>query len=734
MAIRACGRSLLFATALVCGGWWASVVPAVETKPAPVLKESELKARMKSLIADALKAGDVWTALQADAYASQKLGVRSAGILGAAEVIGDPLLAFPSRIASHHPRADQVIVTAGQRLHRLALDGRPLAVSQALPFVPHASAVSADGAFIAVAERQRNPTWALKVLVRNLATGAEVFSATFPLVTYDFIHGDIQVAPDGSAVSIGVLNDDGNAGPRLMVLRASGKHVAVPGYFRPTMIAGDGTWGFAEPASNLEDGERHLALLHGGNAVTCRSAAFGPGVAALVAQERRDQVQIVARDGTRSVLTLPRPLTSGGRVLSAGDWLLVGSGWPQEAPADELDLLGSPAGTPGEPFTTWFYRWSDVTGGGLLIQPALSVPGVPGVSTLSSSTVFVGGDALVQVVDLAQAKPEAKPLMTPAGRVRYVEPRHGRVSLWLRDERYQVIDESGADLWHGVASDGVQVHDPWFASIHQEDGTVHWVRLHSDPAQRLNAPLALPSTDYELELDRYHRHLIAARSRADWIAFEPATGKALKPTGIRPLRPQVVGFGSGSAISPFTVQSARLVPRLAPAVVEDPASRWNPLDAWRAGGTLVVLDRHGQVHIAGRKRGTYQTLGSVDYPASFAQTAAGDLLVASDENLAKARLAAGPILATEGQGIGQPAYPLEEGPWRVKNLFYVPPRSGSLMWDATRCGFTPLRLRSPPPPATGMLVITDSLVFDLDLAAGKQFGVLDKAGLRDADE
>jgi hypothetical protein len=261
------------------------------------------------------------------------------------------------------------------------------------------------------------------------------------------------------------------------------------------------------------------------------------------------------------------------------------------------------------------------------------------------------------------------------------------------------------------------------------------VRLAATPTERINARLAIPAGgDYELSLDRYHRRLISARSRAEWVEFDVATGKLVKAVGIRPLRPQVVSTGPGAVISAFTVQWARLVPRLAPPVVEDPASRWNPLDAWRVNGTLVVLDHHGQVHIAGRKRGMYQTLGSVDFPTMFAQTATGDLMITSDENLGRARLAAGPILATEGVGIGQPAVPLAEGPWKVKNLFFMPPRGGSLMWDATRCGFVPARLRSPPPPATGMLVVTESLVFDLDPSIGKQFGVIDKAGLRDADD
>ncbi len=726
-------RSLLFATAMMVSSGVVSLMPAVDTKPTPAPKEADHRARMKSLVAEALKGGDLWTAIQADAYASQKLGVRSAGLLGSSEVLGDPLFAFPARIAGQHQRGEQVIVIAGQRIYRLASDGRPLAVSQPIPFVAHATAVTNDGVFVALVERTRTPAWTLKVVVRNLTTGSEVFSASLPLVASDYIHGDIHIAPDGSAVMVGVLNDDDNAGPRTAVMRAGGKHVVVPAYYRPVAIGSDGVWGIAEPASNIGGDDRHYALLHGGTSLLCRSVAVGSGVAAMISLEDRANVQVIAGDGKRSTLRLPHALGTSARVLSAGEWLVVASGWPKQGQA-AVDLLGNPVSSAAEAYTSWFYRWSEVATDATQAQPLLSVPGIPGVSTLAATTVFVGGED-VQVVDLTQAKPLAKKLMTPVGQVRYIESRHGRVLLWLREGKYQVIDESGVDLWNGVAGNGVDLHDPWYASTYQEDGTITWVRLAALPGERLATRLALPpGGGYELELDRYHRHLLAVRTRADWMEFDPSTGKALKGVGIRPLRPQVVAPGSGSAISAFTVQWARLLPRLATPVVEDPASRWNPLDAWRVNGTLVVLDHHGQVHVAGRKRGSYQTLGSVDYPAMFAQTAMGDLMIASEENVGRARLAAGPILATEGQGIGQPAQPLLEGPWRVKNLFFMPPRGGSLLWDATRCGFTPARLRSPPPPATGMLVITDSLVFDLDPGVGKQFGVLDKAGLRDADE
>lgn len=718
--------------ALSCTGLtWAGEATKDGDKAA---KQVDLKARMKALVAESLKAGDLWTAIQADAFASQKLGVRSSGVLGGADILGDPLFAFPHRLGGFAQRGDVLAVASGNRFYRLGADGHPLGVSIPLTITPNALGLSADGTYVALVERQRAPEWALKLSVRTVATGAEVFSATQTIVRSDYIHGDIQVAADGSAVVVGLMNEDGNDVPRLAVLRASGKHVMVKGFYRPVGIANGGGWGLAEPQENRTADNRVWTLLQGGMSMTCQGVAMGPGMAAVIPQEKLGEVHIVGRDGTQSVLSLPHPLGKHGRVSSNGEWLLVGSGW-SKTDENEVDLLGNPVG-PGEPYATWFYRWSDLAKDPAHSEPALVANGLHGISTLVPSTVFLGWETDVRVVDLTQATPEAKPLMTAVGRVRWIEPRHGRLVLWLRDSKYQIIDEAGADLWNGTADEdeGVTVYDPWYAVVHQEDGHLDWVKLGAS-ADRVVTRLQMPpGGDYELELDRYHRHLVASRSRREWVQFAPATGKLVPAAGLRDLRPQVVFVGPGNSISQFTVQAARLVPRLDPPVPEEPSSRWNPRDAWRVNGALVVVDHHGQVYISGRKRGTHQQLGNVDYPYEFAQTMAGDLVITNEELMARARFAAGPLLATEGQGIGQKSQPLPEGPWRVKETFFVPPRGPSMMWDAQRCGFVPARLRSPLPPATNLLVITDSLVIEVDPALGKQLGALDKGGARDLDK
>jgi hypothetical protein len=693
-------------------------------------KQVDLKARMKALVAEALKSGDLWTAIQADAFASQKLGVRSSGVLGGAEILGDPLFAFPNRLGGFAQRGDLLAVASGNRFYRLAADGHPLGVSIPLTITPSALGLSTDGTYVALVERQRIPELALKLSVRTVATGAEVFSATQTILRGDYLYGDVQVADDGSAVVVGLLNDDGNDVPRLAVLRASGKHVMVRGYFRPIGIANGGNWGLAEPQENRSADTRVYALLQGGMTMTCQSAVMGPGVAAVIPQEQTT-VQIVGHDGTQSALPLPRPLGTSGRVTATAEWLLIGSGWAK-VDENEVDLLGNPVG-PGEPYVTWFYRWSDLAKDPAKAVPVLTVNGLSGISTLVPTTVFVGWETDVRVVDLTQTTPEAKPLMTTVAKVRFIEPSHGRMLLWLRENKYQVIDESGADLWNGVAPNGVVIHDPWYAHIRHDDGHYEWIKFGL-AAERQVSRLQVPAgSDYEIQLDRYHRHLIATRSRREWVEFSPTTGKVIPAIGLREFRPQMTFRESGRAVSQFSVQAARLVPRLDPPVPEEPSTRWNPRDAWRVNGSLLVIDHHGQVYISGRKRGTHQLLGNLDYPNEFAQTLAGDLVITNEEQLARARFAAGPILATEGQGIGQRSQPLPEGPWRVKSTFFVPPRGSSMMWDAQRCGFVPVRLRSPPPPATNLLVVTDSLVIDVDPVLGKQLGVIDKSGQRDLE-
>ena len=691
----------------------------------PLPREVDLKTRMKALIGEALKAGDLWTAIQADAFATSRLGVRSSGLLGASEIIGDPLFAFPHMISSYHQRGDTLVVVSGARIYRLGLDGHPLAVPITLPFVPDHGVLSRDGRFLALLERQKAPVRQLKVSVVTMPAGSEVFSALVPLVSGDAIYGPPQIAEDGSAVVV-TLIDSEETQTRLQVVRGSGKSVAVPGYFRPLGVGVNGAWALAEPLTNREADERVWMLLAAGQATPLLNCTAGPGLGAVITQEAPTQLHIVLADGSLAALPLPLPLERKARVASVGEYLVLSTGWPSAA--EEVDLLGNPIAVATTP-TTMLFRWSD------LVQPAtakpvLTLPGVFGHSQLTATLVFMGAGTQLSQIDLTQAPLAAKPLLTAPREIRFVDAVAGRLMLWLGHDERLVASEDGHVLWHGPAVSAV-VHDPWFLEVRGEDHVVDWVRLAEKPEERLVTRLKLPNPGtYDLELDRYHRRLVASAGRRDWHEFDPLTGKPVGDPLHGEVRPRVVVVSpreGGLMIS----QAARLVPRLLPP--EDESTlRWNPLDAWRVGPSLVVLDHHGQVYVAGRKRGTYPVIGSVDHALGMGQTAAGEVVMADDEHKVVAGLAAGPALVFSGPAIGTKAEPFPEGPWRVKNLFFIPPRGPSLVWDAIHCGFTPSRLRSPL--TGGMLAVTDSLVFDLDPALGRQLGVLDKAGLRDADD
>ena len=231
-------------------------------------------------------------------------------------------------------------------------------------------------------------------------------------------------------------------------------------------------------------------------------------------------------------------------------------------------------------------------------------------------------------------------------------------------------------------------------------------------------------------MDRYHRHLFATSDKKDWYDFDPLTGKLLNDSKQGKLPD--VDRAETDHVGMLVSQVGRLVPRLQPPSLppgDDSTVRWNPLDAWRVGKSLIVLDRHGQVYVAPPKRGPFQMIGSVNFSRRLALSDDGDVVMVDGDDKIVGNLAPGPLLAAVGPLIGKGAADFPEGPWRVKNSFYIPPHGKSMMWDSLKCGFTPNRLRSP---ATGeLLVITASLVLEVGPDLGSKVGTPDREGARD---
>jgi hypothetical protein len=694
---------------------------------APSAKEGEIiKSRMKALIAEAANSGDLWTAIMAESYATIKLGARPSGLLAGCAIFGDPLFSFPNAISSYHQRGDALVVVSGSRIYRVAMDGRPLGMAIPLKFSPNQSALSRDGRFLGAVERQNWPEPQLKMSVITLPEGKEVFSTTVTVAKSDYLAGSLQIAEDGTSMAVSVANDDGDV--CLFGVRSIGKQVTLNKYFRPVCIGAGGAWAVAEPVSNRKADMRVWTLLVANDVTTLLACTAGPGCAAVITKADPTLIQIVQGNGSMITLPLDVPLERQSRMATVGDFLVISTGWPSKS-TQTLDLLGNPIDVPATP-TTLLYRWSDIMKSTAMAKPAFSQPGCFCVGRLTGTSVFVGAGTQLAVIDVTQPTLTATALMTLPGDIESLEGEAGRLNVWLNHEQRVIASEDGKILFHGKVN-SAHLHDPWFLEVRAEGRAVDWVRLAENPEDRHVVRLKLENPGgYWLRMDRYHRHLVATSDKKDWYDFDPLTGRLMvdsqhgKPPDVVNLDDDVAGT--------MVSQAGRMVPRLLPPLLppgDELTVRWNPSDAWRVGKSLVALDRHGQVYIAPPKRGPYQLIGSVNFARGLAQWNDSDVVMVDGEEKIIASLAPGPSLVAAGPAIGKTADFFEEGPWRVKNLFYSPPHGKPLMWDTDRCGFTPYRLRSPS--LGGMLIITASLVFEVDSDFGAKIGILDRKGLRD---
>ena len=658
------GWIALTMTVLLTSSLWA--VDGGKNVAAPAAKEVDQKARMKTLIGEAANSGDLWTAIMADTFAMTKLGARPSGLLADCKIIGDPLFAFPYEINGFHQRGEVLVVVSGTRVFRVGIDGCPLGVGIPLSLHPGKSALSRDGRFLGVVERQHS-LQRLEMSVISLLDGKEVFTATVPVEKGDYLIGSLQIAEDGSALAVSVADDGGAV--CLYGVRSAGKQLTLKGFSRPVCVGPDGAWAVAEPVSNRKADVRLWTLLAQGE-VTLLASAAGPGLAAAIRQDDPTLVHIIQSNGTMIPLPLDMPLARKPQISSAGGYLVVSSGWPSKA-TSTLDLLGNPIELPAIP-TTLLFRWSDLAKSTAMAKPVMTLPGNFCVGRLTGTAVFVGAGSQLAVIDVTQPHLVAAPLMTLSDDIEHLEADAGRLNVWLNHQQRVIASEEGKILFQGRVS-SARLHDAWYLETRTESKAVDWVRLAENPANRqvTRLKLELPG-NYWFTMDRYYRHLLATSDKKKWYDFDPLTGNLLNDSrnGTSPdlevLDTDVVGT--------MVSQAGRMVPRLKlPALLagDDATVCWNPLDAWRVGKSLVVLDRHGQVYVAPQKRGSYQVIGSVNFPESLAQSDDGEMVVVDNKDKIIASVVGGPALVIKGPLMGDKSANLPEGPWRVKGHFYV---------------------------------------------------------------
>jgi hypothetical protein len=283
-----------------------------------------------------------------------------------------------------------------------------------------------------------------------------------------------------------------------------------------------------------------------------------------------------------------------------------------------------------------------------------------------------------------------------------------------------VFDAAGHLMWSGAAK-SLDLFAPAWAVI--ESSGYQLISLSEDAGKRNVCKLQIEGTGWDFYVDRYGRRLVATKTK-QWVECDLSTGK-LRHSGTT-MAPQATVHEQ--PVGRFRLEHARLIEKSVPVGSEEPSAGWAPLDAWREGATLLVLDRNGRIFSPARRRG-FALLGWCDDAESFSMYK-GTLALANDSDKVTAGFGSGgsgPVLVVDFTGKGMAAAePLPIGPWHVQGLSFQVPHGGQMAWDAAKAGFMARQLRSPPGDP-GLLVVTDSLIFDLEAGIARQMGSPEKA-------
>ena len=675
---------------------------------AAVDAEATTRADIKALHAEALRANDLWTVVQIEAWANAN-GLRMRSALPGVTVIGSPLLATPININHVVDLGRHIVTISDRRVYQWRTDGRPLALSRELPFHPWHIAVGFGSAHLAIAA----PNNDRRAAAFNLATVALVgveggLRQTIDRLPHENLN-DLVVADDGSAVAVGTHGWSGPGKaitPRVLFAHGASQSV-LAGWQRPLAVGRGGAWLAAQPAVGPP------MLVTATAQIPFRLIAAGPGIAVLL---REGSCDLVGRDGTLTPLDPPIGLGQQAEVISLGEWLVFSSG-PGATTRPTVDLFGNPvAGGKPQAQTCAWLRWSD-----LLVDPATPAAGREAmdlrIARNHPASLLRLQERQLDLIDLSGPSPNVSPFATAAATVRDVWWHDQQTVLQLAGDAWQVLDIEGREVWSGKAGKLLMQSRRHAVVV---DGTgAQQVRsvvsLARDPAQRTQVKLELPAGQWDIRIAREGTPAVATLASDDWCAFSVTTG-AVTAKGDSTVRsPQVPWVGSQASFRYLGV-NGRLVVTEPPA---SPTASWRPHDAWRIGRTTTVIGRDGRVYVS-NKRGEFVDLGVCAGADHFVRRS-GQLLVADSDGRVLAGFAAGPALDALPSGKGELGEPLPAGPWQVDGLDYVPPRSTNLTWSNEH-GLVAARLRSPD--ADSMLVVCSPVVLEVDANAAKLLGRL----------
>ena len=396
--------------------------------------EAAARSEAKALHTEALRANDLWTVMQVEAWAAgNDLRLRPA--LPGVTVIGDPLFAAPARIDLAADLGERLVVAAGTRVHQWAADGRPLARSRALPFDPWRVACGFAGSHLALAMSRRIDATSSTISLATipLAEGEPVVKQDVPGQFEEKLR-ELLCADDGSAVVVqsdGITAEKKPVKPRLLIAHRGG-HRVLDGWHDPLALGRGGIWIAAQ-----RPGEETRTLLAPSGEHPFRSLAAGPGVAMMLREG--GACDLVQRDGSIVAFEPPIGLGKDAEVATVGEWLVFASG-KGATTRPSLDLLGNPVGggEPQPPTCAWL-RWSD-----LLEDPAAPPAGREPIELCLArsygAALLRWQDNQIDIVDLAGADPVIRPFVTASAAVRNIEWADHCAVVELADQAWQVFD------------------------------------------------------------------------------------------------------------------------------------------------------------------------------------------------------------------------------------------------------------------------------------------------------
>lgn len=686
--------------------------------------EADPKVQARATWVESLKAGDVWTCLQLESWGrTRKPAVKLGSVLADSAVIGEVRFALPGYVSHVADLGDRVVMATSERAYVLAPDGRPLQPSVKLTPEGGWQVTSYGGQFIGICRRIHPEAPKDRVRLEfgsiKLADGKQDVNIGLDLTPAQHWGEELVVADDGSALGTIVVSEEGDDRRRVRnVAIATDATRIEPACHDPLAIGRKGAWLLARGPGN--EGQ---ILIRGGKRTPIAAGAAGAGLAAVIIGGK---AVLITRDGKEVPLADTPAIGDSPGLLTVGQWLVLGSGYGAKI-VSEGDLMGENVGaTVEQPTTLAFWRWADLAEAKPVLKPVLTMPGDLSQAYDRAAGLWVWKDASLDLIDLTGDQPVRTHYFDAPAPIRWATSNlHCLRIEYDKPQRFALYGPDKVEVWSGACKD-VQVkrRDLAFTEHRDKDGVVsrrlQW--LSPDPAKRRSVAVAVaPEADrFQVSLTAPDFVLGRGANRTWWTSgFD---GKALASGGGRdrddaPPMPSCPEWDWFAPTGRYYREGARVYEKSVGTPAE-PLERLQLQDAWRIGGTTLLLEGDGRLVVSGRRRGEWVDIGSAEGAQRIGLRGNVPVLLREDGQVAAA-LSPGPKLVSPAEGAPPSELPFG-GPWRIEGSHFTPPRGRQLEWDASRLGWSGTRMHSPE--GSGLFVITSSVLIELDTDAARMFG------------